>query len=215
LHSAKAYVAFRRYGGASTHIQSIIKLFRIRTKKEMSMAYLCFARGVIPMRFFLRSLAVGLFVVGASAPALAGVQLWSVRDFSGSVVFDSFPFGPSSGNDMNFPLEQVPGQPTFATNFLGFQFLDNGTLWTARDFNGQVVFDSFPFGPSSGNDMNFPLEQVPGQPTFTTNFLGFQFLQSNVSSEVSEPASWAPMLAGLGFIGWQMRRRTVPAKIAA
>ncbi|PZQ65106.1 MAG: hypothetical protein DI570_02875 [Phenylobacterium zucineum] len=133
--------------------------------------------------------------------------LWTANESNGKVLLQDWPFGPASGAAGAFALESSTGSFLAADGFLGFQFADDGTLWTANEANGKVLLQDWPFGPGSGAAGAFPLQSSVGSYVYADSFLGFQFVTTpDPGTAVPEPATWALLIAGFGLAGGSLRR---------
>lgn len=180
------------------------------------------------MKFKNLVLALGLVAAASSANAatyaVGPVSSGTPAPFSGTVIpagsfSDIFTFtlpanGGSGYSVLNFPLT-IPSVGTFNTLLTTMSLVSNhdGILFNADDFLVSTVSGgpnalSLAWGPSAGGDMYLNITGV------ANGSLGGLYNGAISVTAVPEPETWAMLVAGIGLVGLQLRRRSRAGKIA-
>jgi hypothetical protein len=101
------------------------------------------------------------------------------------------------------------GGPVHRDNLLGFQFLDDGSMWAAIADQTAISFEHYTSGPSGPSTAAYTL--MLGGPVHRDNLLDFQFIEAPVAGVVPEPSTWAMMIVGFGLAGAGLRMRRLHA----
>ena len=173
----------------------------------------------------IKGLAIAAAAVFASAAASAAVTVINFDNgtapgFSGD--FTVFPRAGSSGNAATVngtPFLAVPSENsasgtatyTAAGAITSFSFdwgtPDSYNTLTFRDGNGNAIASYTGSGPSFTGTYTFASGTNIRTVDFSSTSKAFEIDNVSVTAAVPEPATWALMLAGFGFVGFAARRR--------
>jgi len=127
---------------------------------------------------------------------------------------DGFSSPPGSPTQDFMSLDADPFGPTGPHNISGFS-VDGFTLWNMRIFWGEATLGDFM------NDQSLPTALPSGPARLSLDFIPFgsdpatptvfafydNVLVTPAVAAIPEPETYAMLLAGLGLLGWQARRK--------